>query len=630
MPVQTEDRRPFIREVILENFMSYDYGRLPLKPGLNVILGPNGSGKSSILLAISVALGQAYTERSRRLSDLVKRGKEIARVTLLLDNSIRNGKRPLPFRSDLIHLSRYIRKDGAYWFEIDFKEANKSEVTETLMKLGLNPDNMLIIMHQGIGDSFSAVPAQEKLSMVEDAVGLSSYRRSLLEAKERLEKIKSEEEERRKELEQANIALTKWQGEYEKLLKIKELRSNLDMLRVEEAWSKVAKINSSLTLIDDKLKRLGDDISSLESRFEEAKNKAATSHSLYNDNLAKMIETERKRERLSMIPKIENILTVKGSSIPDEVHHKLEDLKKELQINEESTFALDRMVSEAIGELENSLKELIEKSRENAVLEYRIGEMKSEERRIKRQKAEIENELQTVKEEANRLGQISYSPRQLAEIQAEQKLIELQLKELGTVPEEVEKLYNDYRVRIDELSSKLKELDENKRATMKEVEERFSVWRSKLKELIKEINERYTKVLSMINGNGKVMIVNEDNPIEAGLELFVSFRSDQLVKLDPVTQSGGERSSSVAAFLLALQGLVVSPFRAVDEMDVHMDRLNRQAFMKIVYEMFRQQNNSQYLVITPVEPEVYDSTANYIMVHKVSSASVLKQVKRAV
>ncbi|MEM3685119.1 MAG: hypothetical protein QXT39_05595, partial [Conexivisphaerales archaeon] len=236
----------------------------------------------------------------------------------------------------------------------------------------------------------------------------------------------------------------------------------------------------------------------------------------------------------------------------------------------------------------------------------------------------------TVKEEANRLGQISYSPRQLAEIQAEQKLIELQLKELGTVPEEVEKLYNDYRVRIDELSSKLKELDENKRATMKEVEERFSVWRSKLKELIKEINERYTKVLSMINGNGKVMIVNEDNPIEAGLELFVSFRSDQLVKLDPVTQSGGERSSAVAAFLLALQGLVVSPFRAVDEMDVHMDRLNRQAFMKTVYEMFRQQNNSQYLVITPVEPEVYDSTANYIMVHKVSSASVLKQVKRAV
>jgi len=92
---------PFIREVILENFMSYDYGRIPLKNGLNVVLGPNGAGKSSILLGISVALGQAYTERSRRLSDLVKRGKDIARVTLLLNNSQKNGKRPLPYSQTL-------------------------------------------------------------------------------------------------------------------------------------------------------------------------------------------------------------------------------------------------------------------------------------------------------------------------------------------------------------------------------------------------------------------------------------------------------------------------------------------------------------------------------------------------
>ena len=46
-----------IREVILENFMSYEYARIPFKPGVNVVCGPNGSGKSSVLLGISVALG---------------------------------------------------------------------------------------------------------------------------------------------------------------------------------------------------------------------------------------------------------------------------------------------------------------------------------------------------------------------------------------------------------------------------------------------------------------------------------------------------------------------------------------------------------------------------------------------
>ncbi|MFQ5762597.1 MAG: AAA family ATPase, partial [Candidatus Bathyarchaeia archaeon] len=62
--------RPLLKEIILEEFMSYEYARVPFKHGLNVICGPNGSGKSSILLALSVCLGQAYTERSRKLSDL--------------------------------------------------------------------------------------------------------------------------------------------------------------------------------------------------------------------------------------------------------------------------------------------------------------------------------------------------------------------------------------------------------------------------------------------------------------------------------------------------------------------------------------------------------------------------------
>ncbi len=71
-----------IQEVILENFMSYEYARIPFKPGVNVVCGPNGAGKSSILLGISVALGQSYTERSRKLSDLIRWGKDQARVTL--------------------------------------------------------------------------------------------------------------------------------------------------------------------------------------------------------------------------------------------------------------------------------------------------------------------------------------------------------------------------------------------------------------------------------------------------------------------------------------------------------------------------------------------------------------------
>src|ERR1043166_3369547 len=109
---QVNAPQTIIREIILENFMSYEYARIPLREGLNLIVGPNGAGKSSILLAISVAMGQAYTERSRKLSDLIRRGKEIARVSLVFDNRETKGRRPIPYsKADTFMISRYLRKD---------------------------------------------------------------------------------------------------------------------------------------------------------------------------------------------------------------------------------------------------------------------------------------------------------------------------------------------------------------------------------------------------------------------------------------------------------------------------------------------------------------------------------------
>jgi len=118
-----------IQEIILENFMSYEYSRIPFNPGLNLVCGPNGAGKSSILLALAVALGQTYTERSRRLSDLIRRGKNLGRVSVVFDNSPKDGRRPIPsVNSDTLVLSRYLNRDGTYWHEANNRTMTKGEV----------------------------------------------------------------------------------------------------------------------------------------------------------------------------------------------------------------------------------------------------------------------------------------------------------------------------------------------------------------------------------------------------------------------------------------------------------------------------------------------------------------------
>src|SRR5512140_3700903 len=167
--------------------MSYEYARVPFKKGVNVIGGPNGAGKSSLLLAISVGLGQTYTERSRKLSDLIRWGKDQARVTLILDNSKQDNKR-------------------------------------LLGKFGVDPDNMLIIMHQNMVEQFSVLSNIEKLRMVEAAVGLEPFRENVVQAKTKLMRILSQEESVSKLLEQAQQTLAYWHEQYEKYQEKKQLQ----------------------------------------------------------------------------------------------------------------------------------------------------------------------------------------------------------------------------------------------------------------------------------------------------------------------------------------------------------------------------------------------------------------------
>ena len=259
-----------IQQVILENFMSYEYARIPFKPGVNVVCGPNGSGKSSILLGISVALGQSYTERSKKLSDLIRWGKDQARVTLILDNIRKRGRRPVPkIDKDQIFLTRILRRDGQYWFELDNRAATKRDVERLLSKLGVDPENMLILMHQNMVETFTVLSHQEKLRMVEAAVGFESYRRNVLDAQRKLSRVMSEEESVGKLLESAEQTLSYWREQYDRYQQKKQLIVKRRFLERELAWAEVAKREKTVSELIEQIRNEQSEISRMES---EAKN----------------------------------------------------------------------------------------------------------------------------------------------------------------------------------------------------------------------------------------------------------------------------------------------------------------------------------------------------------------------
>jgi DNA replication and repair protein RecF len=69
-----------IRQLVLEDFRSYDRADLPLAPGITAFVGPNGAGKTNVLEAIHL-LARGDSPRSRDDAELVRWGAAMARVT---------------------------------------------------------------------------------------------------------------------------------------------------------------------------------------------------------------------------------------------------------------------------------------------------------------------------------------------------------------------------------------------------------------------------------------------------------------------------------------------------------------------------------------------------------------------
>jgi chromosome segregation ATPase len=79
-------------------------------------------------------------------------------------------------------------------------------------------------------------------------------------------------------------------------------------------------------------------------------------------------------------------------------------------------------------------------------------------------------------------------------------------------------------------------------------------------------------------------------------------------------------------FLLALQQHVRSPFRAVDEYDMHMDPRNREVIANMIVSSIAG-SDSQYLVITPSQITFAQRDVNIITVQNIEGTSFVKEVR---
>jgi chromosome segregation protein len=181
-------------------------------------------------------------------------------------------------------------------------------------------------------------------------------------------------------------------------------------------------------------------------------------------------------------------------------------------------------------------------------------------------------------------------------IPPDQEIIELRrkLSKLGSVNleaiaelEEADNRYNALRVQYDDLMASRKKLEDIIDVINTESRRLFT-------EVFETIRTHFQELFRKLFGGGQADIVLEEGDIlEAGIEVVARPPGKELRSISLL--SGGEKTMTAVALLLAIFRSKPSPFCILDEVDAALDEANVGRFTAVLREFL---NLSQFIVIT--------------------------------
>jgi len=209
----------FIEQLELENFKSFKRARIIFPERIVAITGPNGSGKSNILDAITFVLGErARALRADRISELVRKGAETAKVTMIL----RKG-------DERVRISREIKRNGTSVYRINGSVRKAYEVDVLLSELGLRAGSYSIVSQGDITEIVEMSPHQ-RVRLLEEISGVEEYEKRKMDALRELEEVDRMVSEREAVLKEREMELKRAERELNKLKEMEELEERRNRL----------------------------------------------------------------------------------------------------------------------------------------------------------------------------------------------------------------------------------------------------------------------------------------------------------------------------------------------------------------------------------------------------------------
>jgi len=480
-------------------------------------------------------------------------------------------------------------------------------------------------------------------------VGLEPFRENVLQAQRKLTRILSQEESVSKLLESAEQTLNYWREQYEKYQEKKQLQTKRRFLDRELSWAEVERREAMARGLESDRNREQESLNRIEEEFDKVTSELRSQQKEQIDlkNEGKTVFDERLNlergiaENESTISLCQQLLkeaailepTIQNSRSSSQLKLvRSENLKELTENSRQNLLKLTDKVKEnqtRMQGLEESTEKIANGVLDNrvqlALLGYRKENMSKDLERITASLKDAKANVVTVTAKAEQSGARIAVLKSVGEILDEIKLTDGHLAALVDVSEEIERMYESYSKLYLDLKEKAQVVTENREKTLEEVKARMASWRTVMQNLMDRVNLEYQRIMNQALAMGEVRLSDTQDIEMASLEILVGFKGAKPVTLDSHTQSGGERTTATMSFLLALQQHVRSPFRAVDEYDIHMDPKNREMIAKMLLAIIKEAT-TQYVVITPSQITFAQENAHVITVQNIEGKSVVREV----
>ncbi len=354
-----------------------------------------------------------------------------------------------------------------------------------------------------------------KQKLEKNSMEINKYERIVHNINEKIENIKNT----LKSAEPAVLNISEIEAKINESLKRKE---RLEALISEKKYH-LNETYLSLNSVKDRISVTSQSIIDLEKKIEEYKNKAA--------------ELNAKRDSLSKEKK--------------DLEFYIKDLESRVKVISEAEASKEQLSKEK----DRLLKDIKDLNRKIEKLKVQLESIESEEASVKK---EIEG--------------IKYDPYELiGDYESLISNLEQEQTELGNrVNKMAEKDYSEYYRSYKEASSRRNELEKDRDAIMKFIED---IDRQKKDTFIKAFQEIDKKVRDIfkqiVDGNAWLELENPDNPFEGGVFLIGQFGDKQ--PRESASLSGGEKAVLSVSFLMAIQSSYPSNFYIFDEIDANLD-----------------------------------------------------------